>query len=511
MEDKVTQYIIDKLLMGEENLKRLKVEAARKFSSNDIIKNTKILENFPKEKLTDKIRELLLKKPMRTGSGVTPIAVMIQPEDSCKWACIYCPFTGKAAKSYTGYEPAARRARDNGFDPVKQVKTRLSQFSMGGHKTEKCEVIIMGGTFLDMKNDYKNAFVNGIYDALNNKKSKDILEAKKINEKEKHRMVGLTIETRPDCCVEYIDQMLEYGVTRVELGVQNPDDVVYKKINRGHGVKEVVDSTEKLKNCGFKVCYHLMPGLPGSNKKKDIDMIKKIFEDQRFRPDMLKIYPTLVIEGTVLANMVKTGKYKPYNSEEAAEVISEFYRYIPKYTRVMRIQRDIPATYIKEGVKKSNLREMVEQKIKSKGIEMREIRAREMGLRNEETKLKELELKRERYEASGGEELFISYEKNNTLAGFIRLRIPNRSYRKEIDNETALIRELHVYGSEVGISEEGTIQHIGIGTKLLKEAEKIAKKEFKKKKMIIISGVGVREYYRKRGYKLVGPYMQKEL
>lgn len=518
MEDKAVDYIIKRLISGEKDLNKLKREASAKFSLPHIVKNTRILERFPKEKLTDKLLNIILKKPVRTISGVTPIAVMIKPEDSCKWKCIYCPFTGKAAKSYTGYEPAARRARDNDFDPYRQTKARLGQFRIGGHNTDKCEVIIMGGTFLQMPKEYKEKFVKAIYNALNNKKSKTLQDAKKKNEKAKHRMIGLTIETRPNVCAEYVDELLEYGVTRIELGVQHPNDSIYKRINRGHAVKDVVDTTQKLKDCGFKIAYHIMPGLPGSNRKKDIEMIKRLFADGRFKPDMLKIYPTLVIEGTELYKMMKNGKYKPYTSEQAAEIISEFYRYIPEYVRVMRIQRDIPANLISGGVTKSNLRELVDQKMKENKIIPNEIRSREVGFKTAIEKAEKFDLKRTDYNASGGKEVFLSYEtKGGALAGFIRLRIPNSKskFRKEIDGETALIRELHVYGQEVGIDEcdkkKVKVQHTGIGTKLLEEAERIARKEFGKKKMIIISGVGVREYYKKKGYVLIGPYMGKKI
>jgi elongator complex protein 3 len=314
-------------------------------------------------------------------------------------------------------------------------------------------------------------------------------------------------------CVPFIDEILSFGATRVELGVQNPDDQVYKNTNRGHGVKEVVESTKALKDSAFKVLYHFMPGLPGSSKERDIAATKMMFTDERFKPDMMKIYPTLVVGGTVLYKWMKEGKYHPYSTEEAADVISECYRHIPKYVRVMRIQRDIPANKIEEGVKKSNLRELVEAKIREKGIDPQEIRYREVGLAKIKIKVGDFKLDRLDYLASNGKESFLSFEnKDSLIAGFIRLRIPgDKSPREEIDQNTALIRELHIYGSEVPISSEGSVQHRGFGSKLLKEAEEIAKEEFGMDKMIIISGVGVRDYYRKFGYERLGPYMAKNL
>ncbi|MEK6982463.1 MAG: tRNA uridine(34) 5-carboxymethylaminomethyl modification radical SAM/GNAT enzyme Elp3 [Candidatus Micrarchaeota archaeon] len=512
--EEAIDYIIDKLQNGGKNLKVLKNEVARKFKLKQVLKNSEIIERIKERKIITNFK--LLKKPMRTLSGVTPVAVMIKPEKSCLYKCIFCPFTGRAAKSYTGDEPAARRSIDNGFDPYKQVKMRLNQFNIGGHSTDKCEVIVMGGTFLAMDEEYKNYFIKNIYDACNCKKSTNIKNAKKINETAEHRIVGLTIETRPDVCTtKHIDEILEFGATRIELGVQNPDDEIYKITKRGHLTKHVVESTKNLKDACFKIVYHLMPGQPGSNREKDIEMVKKVFENPDFKPDMLKIYPTLVIPKTELYTMMHQGKYTPYTSEQAAEIISEFYRYIPKYVRVMRIQRDIPATNIAEGVKKSNLREMVESKMREKGIVPKEIRYREIGLNKMDFKSADFEIKRMDYEASLGKEIFLSFENkdDSIIAGFLRLRIPGKSHRKEIDSKTALIRELHIYGQELDVGKRETkkAQHKGLGRELLEMAEKIAKEEFGKTKMVIIAGTGVREYYFKLGYKRAGPYVKKNL
>jgi elongator complex protein 3 len=367
----------------------------------------------------------------------------------------------------------------------------------------------MGGTFLQMPEDYKSLFIKGIYDALNGFHSDNVEEAIKSNEKVKtHRAIGLTIETRPDVCTQYIPEMLSYGATRVELGVQHADDRIYKIINRGHRVKSVVDSTRELKNAAFKVLYHIMPGLPGSSPKKDVLFVKKLFSDTRFRPDMLKIYPCLVLKGTKLHEMAQRGKYAPYTSEEAADIISEFYRHIPKYVRVMRIQRDIPANKIDSGVKKSNLRELVENKIREKNITPREIRYREVGLqRGKSINLSGFHIEKLAYNASGGKEYFISYENDDSLiAGFIRLRLPLGSGLGTV----ALIRELHIYGSEVQIHKTGDVQHRGLGTSLLKEAEQISR-DAGRENMKIISGVGVRDFYRKYGYELRDQYMAKSL
>lgn len=509
---KAISYIISALLAGETNLDKLKREACTAFQLPEFQKNTEILKAFPKEKLDSKMLLILKRKPMRTLSGVAPIAVMVKPEGSCRWNCIYCPYTGKAPKSYTGSEPAALRARDNNFNPFKQIRSRLKQFEINGHDASKCDVIVMGGTFLAMDQEYKSAFVKDLYDALNGKKSRTLEKAKEVNEKARHRMVGLTIETRPDVCGRReIDEMLGYGATKVELGVQHPSDQIYKKINRGHTVQDVIDSTQLLKDSAFKVAYHLMPGLPGSSPRKDIAMFSKIFSDERFRPDMLKIYPTLVIPGTRLYKMMVEEGYQPYSSETAAEIIANAYKYIPKYVRVMRIQRDIPAHLIASGVKKSNLREMVERKAHEIGIKIREIRYSESGLSGKS--IHNPSLHRLDYQSSGGKEIFLSIEdeSNGALAAFLRLRVPSKPYRVEINKDTALVRELHVYGEETRLGKIGNLQHRGFGSALLAEAERISREELDMKKILVISAVGVKPYYYKRGYVPDGPYVSKAL
>jgi len=506
---KAIGYIISQLKKERTDIDKIKREAAAKFKV-EMIRNSEVLKTAKEEKLPKEMLDILLKKPVRTLSGITTIAVMIKPEASCIHGCMYCPYTGKAAKSYTGEEPAALRSRNAGFDPAKQVKSRLKQYRETGHPTDKCEIIVMGGTFLETEEKYKQNFIKKIYDALNGKSSKTIEGAKKLNESAKHRVVGLTIETRPDVCQEkHINEILGYGATRVELGVQHPDNDIYALVNRGHTVTEVVKATALLKDSAFKVLYHVMPGLPGSDKNRDIEIVKKLFHEERFKPDMLKIYPTLTIKGTELYKMMKRGEYTPYDSEEAAEIIAEMFRYIPKYVRVMRIQRDIPANLIDSGVKKSNLRELVDEKMKKKKITPLEIRSREIGLT--EHKKEGFEIRKLNYYASGGKETFISYENDDAIAGFVRLRIPGTStVREEITRSTGLIRELHVYGKEEKIGSKGEVQHTGIGKMLLNEAEEAAVKDGMEK-IVIISGAGVRPYYYKLGYQLEGPYVSKKL
>lgn len=509
--ERAIEFIIERILGGRSDIDKLKREAMNEYPLAHMIKNSELIE-AGKGRIPGEVIDKLRKKPSRTMSGVTPVAIMIKPDDSCRHKCIYCPFTGRAAKSYTGDEPAAMRAIQAGFEPDKQVEIRINQYREMGHPTDKCEIIIMGGTFLQMSEEYRKDFIKRTYDALNGTDSANLEDAVRRNETAEHRAIGLTIETRPDVCgKEQINEILEYGGTRVELGVQHPDDDIYAGINRGHKVEDVVRTTELLKNAGFKVLYHIMPGVYGSNPEKDIEMVKKLFSDERFRPDMLKIYPTLVIEGTKLYEMMEHGEYKPYSSEQAAEVIAESFRYIPEYVRVMRIQRDIPAGLIASGVKKSNLRQLVDDRLQEKKIKPKEIRSREV--RNADFDINDFNIKRTDYDASNGKEIFLSYEDaDGRLAGFTRLRINNNeSFRKEIDNESALIRELHTYGAEAGIGKSGDVQHKGIGRKLLENAEETAKNEFDKKKLVVISGVGAREYYFRNGYERLGKYVAKKL
>ncbi len=508
--------------MNERDLVSLKKRIGKKYHLARTLRNSEILAALPEEKRVKGLLELLKKRPMRTISGVSPVAVMTE-SDCPHGKCAYCPRGENAPQSYTGFEPATMRGQQNKFDAFEQTKSRVEQIEAIGHNAEKIELIIMGGTFPAQKKEYKEAFVLGCFNAMNDltgrKKSGTITGAHKINEKAKHRCVGLTVETRPDWCKEkHVDEMLSWGATRVELGVQTLDEKVYEKVERGHTIRDVVEATGICKDSALKVCYHMMPGLY-SDKKKDVKMFKELFENPDYKPDMLKIYPCLVLKGTKLFEEWRKGRFTPYTTEEAIETIVEATKHFPKYVRVMRVQRDIPTNITVAGVKKNNLRQMIEKELESKGLKCECIRCREAGLKSlkQGTKFepKDFELKRLDYGASGGKEVFLSFEdeKQDALAGFIRLRIPNKPHRQEITNETGLIRELHVYGEALKVGERSkqAMQHEGFGASLLEEAERVAREEFCMKKMIVMSGVGVREYYRKHGYARKGAYVWKKL
>lgn len=502
-----------------------------------------------------------VKKPVRTISGVTPLTVVLKPRKCNHGTCIYCPGGEKVPQSYTNKSPAIMRALALGFDPYEQVKNRLDVLDKMGHPTDKIEIIVLGGTFLQYPADYQEEFIKKCFDALNEKDSKNLEEAKKINETAKHRCVAMCIENRPDnCSDEEIQRMLSCGCTRVEIGVQMPDDKLYKKTNRGHSVKDVVEATEKLKDAGFKLGYHIMPGLPGSNPKKDLELFKKIFGSPDFRPDQLKIYPCQVVSDSPLAKIRKSIKFKPYSEEKTKDLLKKMMQVIPEYCRVMRMMREFPKEKLIDGVEKLDLRKDIESDFRKKGIKVKEIRMREVGFNKDadlNVKLKILE-----YDAGNGKEFFLQFVNDeNILFGLLRLRIfedyPNsvnsatnlpRSARLlKKDNvkknsediniseaslakinssktKRAIVREVHVYGQALNLGEKGLnkkedyaketmgvpAQHKGIGKLLMEKAEEIAKQQGISK-ISVISGIGVREYYRKLGYELEGFYMVKNL
>ncbi len=460
-----------------------------------------------------------IRKPTKTISGITPVAVMLPPRKCNHGQCVYCP-SMDVPQSYTPKSPVVMRALRVNYDSYKQVLSRLKAFEVMNHPTEKIEIIIMGGTFLEYDKKFQDKFIKGIYDGLNKKKSKTLKLAQKLNETAKCRCVAMCVETRPDVCIEFIDRMRDWGVTRVELGVQIIDDMIYKKVNRGHTVQDVVDATRELKNAGFKVGYHIMPGLPGSNLKKDYKLFKKLFSSKDFKPDQLKIYPCQVMPNSKLEEIYWKGNYKPYSKKDIEKILIAMLKVVPRYCRVMRVMREIPPDYIVAGTTRIDLRREIEKEMREKNLKLKEIRYREIGFAKKSNIDDNLKFKITKYKASQGEEYFLEIINNDDiLFGLCRLRIANNK---------AIIRELHVYGKSLklgenkGINPQGDTpkdfpkksllraQHRGFGKQLMQEAEKIANKN-KCKKISVISGIGVREYYKKLGYELEGTYMIKEL
>ena len=484
-----------------------------------------------------------VRKPTKTISGITPVAVMLPPRPCDHGACVYCPNLN-VPQSYTPKSPVVMRASELKYDAYKQVRARLKAFQAMNHPIEKVELIIMGGTFLEYSKEFQYNFIKGLYDGLNGVKSSSLKAAQLKNERAGSRCVALCVETRPDVCIDYIDRMREWGVTRVELGVQIIDDKIYDLVNRGHTVKEVIETTKALKNAGFKIGYHIMPGLPGSNIENDIKLFKKMFSSSKFKPDQLKLYPCQVMPGSVLEKWYWDGKYKPYSKEQIKEVLIKMLKLVPRYCRVMRVMREIPPEYIVAGTINIDLRKDIEEKLRENKVKLKEIRYREIGfaLRDKRELNLDLKLKKTKYKASDGDEYFLEIiNQDDVLFGLLRLRIfedsiqipPSNSpttnprvvnSKMSLDNgnnkkfsvkvnkiKQAIIREVHVYGQSLKLGEEGKFsQHRGLGKELIAEAEKISKSK-KVGKLSIISGIGVREYYEKLGYKLEETYMVKEI
>jgi elongator complex protein 3 len=458
-----------------------------------------------------------MKKTTRTISGITPVAVMTRPM-GCPGRCVYCPTFAATPQSYTPESPAVLRAKSCDYDAFQQVNLRLKILDDMGHPTDKIELIIMGGTFPATPQDYQYSFIKACFNALNGVDSISLQEAKRINETALHRCTGLCIETRPDFCTQLeIDRMLEFGTTRVELGVQMLSDEIYQTVKRGHTVEDVAKATALLREHAIKVHYHWMPGLPGSTPEQDLKLSSVIFDDPRFRPDGIKIYPTMVVEGTELEKWYREGTFTPYHDEDMMDLMARIKAVVPKYVRISRVLRDIPAKFIVGGLRDS-LRDPLRLRMEQMGLRCRCIRCREYGFRaRAKHKIGEPQLTRLDYEASGGMEIFLSYEDDQeTLFGLVRLRIKENTIAHLGDTtnrKIALIRELHVFGPEVALSsrQENAAQHKGYGKALLREAERIARDEFGRNFMAVLSGVGAREYYRSEGYELQGAYMLKSL
>ncbi|UCH72524.1 MAG: tRNA uridine(34) 5-carboxymethylaminomethyl modification radical SAM/GNAT enzyme Elp3 [Thermoplasmatales archaeon] len=488
----ITDLILNNKIRSKEELHKAKIRLCKKYNLKDVPPDSEILAHLPidfSEEEKDVLVSVLRKKPMRTISGVAIVAVMTSPEDCPHGRCIPCP--GGPSKgtpqSYTGHEPAAMRALLNDFDPFLQTKNRLEQLKAIGHPTDKIDLILMGGTFTARLPGYQEWFVKNCFDAFNGKVSSSLEVAKMKNETAESRCIGITVETRPDWFrLRHVDRSLELGATRVELGVQTVFDDVLYAMGRGHTVDDTISATRIAKDCGFKVCYHLMPGLPGSNKNRDIECFLNVFEKMAFKPDMIKIYPTLTIKDTKLYDMWKAGEYKPLKTNEASNLIAELKTCIPEWVRIQRIQRDVPSKFINAGVDKSNLRQIVEKEMKTHNLVCRCIRCREIGHKSlrENIEIDEdtIELDSNFYEASGSEEVFISLveRKNDALVGYLRLRNINYSHRLELQkNPCMIIRELKVLGQELSLGKRNkkTWQHKGYGKELLDEAERICLEE----------------------------------
>ena len=539
--ERVCKELVDRILAGEidrEDVESEKLAVCSEHSAPKVPKNSEVLD-FAGSEHREELEPVLQRKPVRTASGVSPIAIMTSPHRCPHGKCLYCPggpsSEFSSSQSYTGHEPAAARGVQNDYDPYGQVTLRLEQLREIGHPVDKAELILMGGTMTARSHDYQEWFVKRAYEAMNDydvekepapaqgesfAQDREEYEFRYVedviaeNERADVRAIGTTFETKPDWCdPEQIDRMLALGGTKVEVGVQTTYERINREMHRGHGIQESIDANRRLRDAAFKVGFHMMPGQPGMSLDMCLADFEELFSNPDWRPDYLKIYPTLVVRGTATYDMWHRDEYEPLRNEEAAELVAEIKSMIPKYVRLQRVQRDIPADFIDAGVWKSNLRQLARQKMDEHGWSCDCIRCREVGMNEADPDPDAVELDVLTYEVAGGTEHFISFEdpESDLLIGFCRLRLPGDPVRRELEN-AALIRELHVYGNEVGVGKESQEwQHRGYGRKLLGKAEEFAA-DAGYEKLSVISGIGVRQYYREKlGYYQDGPYVSKQL
>lgn len=521
IKDLILNY--SKKIKNRDDLEMVKRVICKKYKiaailNSDILKEYRNLLETKKIKEIEAIEKILRKRSVRTMSGIAPVAVLTKSYP-CPGNCAYCPHESDVPVSYLSNEPAVMRAIRCEYDPYVQVAHRLKTLVNNGHQPTKIELIVIGGTWSYLPVKYKYWYILNCFKAANDFQNKIInlkdkykknlsldklkellkLEQKK-NEKARYNLIGITLETRPDYInTNELIEMRELGCTRVEIGVQAIDDKILTLNKRGHGVREISEATKLLKQFGFKVTYHLMPALPGATPKKDLALFKKLFIDERFQPDQIKFYPTVVTAGSLLYEWYKQGKYKPYSDKVLQELIVGCKAAVPTYVRIIRLIRDIPGESIIAGNKITNLRQIM----KDRGVKCNCIRCREA----KDQPVKKYDLNIVEYQGSGGMEYFISADSKDgkTLFGFCRLRIDKNS-----PVAPAIIRELHVYGELVSVGSKKKVQHSGLGTKLMAAAEKLAKAS-ELDKIAVISGVGVRSYYKKFGYKFRNTYMEKYL
>ncbi|XP_016351847.1 elongator complex protein 3 [Sinocyclocheilus anshuiensis] len=525
----VIKQLVEAHEQGKDiNLNKVKTKTSAKYGLSAQPRLVDIIAAVPphyRRALVPKLKA----KPIRTASGIAVVAVMCKPHRCPHISftgniCVYCPGGPDSdfeysTQSYTGYEPTSMRAIRARYDPYLQTRHRVEQLKQLGHSVDKVEFIVMGGTFMALPEEYRDYFIRNLHDALSGHTSNNVTEAVRYSERSNTKCVGITIETRPDYCLKrHLSDMLAYGCTRLEIGVQSVYEDVARDTNRGHTVRAVCESFHLAKDAGFKVVAHMMPDLPNVGMERDVEQFIEFFENPAFRPDGLKLYPTLVIRGTGLYELWKTGRYKSYSPSALVDLVARILALVPPWTRVYRVQRDIPMPLVSSGVEHGNLRELALARMKDMGTECRDVRTREVGIQEIHHKVRpyQVELIRRDYVANGGWETFLSYEdpEQDILIGLLHLRrCSPQSFRPELKGGVSIVRELHVYGSVVPVSsrDPSKFQHQGFGMMLMEEAERIARDEHGSSKLAVISGVGTRNYYRKMGYELEGPYMLKNL
>lgn len=485
-------------------------ELGRVPRDSDILASYRQLVSEGKIVADPAVLKLLTTRGIRTLSGVTAMAVMTKPY-VCPGLCTFCPLELGMPKSYLSDEPAAARAKMMNFDPKAQIESRLNQLVETGHDTDKIELIVIGGTFGNYPTEYKKAFFKTMVDTVNGFESESLEEAQIANETAKRRIVGMSVETRPDWIDEAEVRLIrELGVTKVQVGVQAFDEVILKRIKRGHSLDRVGEATRLLKDAGIKVCYHYMPNLPGSNPELDVKMAEMMYQDPRFKPDFVKIYPAQVIAGTEMFRQWQRGEFIPYDDELLKDVLKKIKKITPPFVRIDRLVRDISKKWVEAGTKATNMRQYIQLEMKQESWSCKCIRCREVKARSyaDNPILCDLPI-----ETLGGTEHLLTFEKDEKLFSLLRLRLPiiHNSLFKELEH-AAIIRELHTYGKTVVHDEKKSTktQHRGLGKQLMSKAEEIAKAKGYHK-IAVISSIGTRDYYRKLGYEREGLYMTKSL
>ncbi|HZY70227.1 MAG TPA: elongator complex protein 3 [Thermoplasmata archaeon] len=454
------------------------------------------------------------RKPTRTLSGVAIVAVMTAPSRCPHGQCTYCPggVDLRSPQSYTGEEPSALRGAQFGYDARAITEHRLATLEALGHPTSKVEAIVMGGTFPAQPATYQESVFRGIYEGLNGAAAPSLAHAQWTNERAARRLVSLTVETRPDWCDERVlPRLLDAGVTRVEIGVECLHDEVLVRVGRAHASDDVRRATAAARSRGLKVAYHWMLGLPGMDPERDLADFQRLFDELDYRPDMLKIYPTLVLPGTPLFDEWKRGEYTPYDTETATALLARMKALVPPWVRIQRIQRDIPARLIAAGVRASNIRQLALERLRAGGGTCRCLRCREVGRRSTPA-VDEFRLVEREYRAGGGLERFLSFEEpdTDTVGGFLRLRYSEES--SDAAPPMPVVREVKVLGTEVavGTSSVGSreVQHRGLGRALVGAAEADAAQRGHDA-VAVLSAVGSRAYFERLGYSREGAYMVK--
>ena len=569
--EEVIKQIAEVENLDERSISKLLVQKSGSFSKSELLREYHNLIEHNQIKLTTKqhanfLNNITMKK-IRTLSGVTTVTVLTKPFP-CPGKCIFCPNDVRMPKSYLSSEPGAQRAETNKFDPYLQTFNRLVAYKNIGHPTDKIELIILGGTWTFYPDEYQIWFVKRCFDALNefnslNKKTafidsdktdmpyseklmqtidgrtfdktynqvissatksqrlstqekatwKSLFDAHNLNERSRSKCVGLVIETRPDeITQDELIRIRKLGATKIQIGIQSLNDKVLSLNKRGHDSDQTRKAINLIRQAGFKIHIHWMPNLYGSDVKLDKLDYLKLFNDLSIKPDEIKIYPCSLIESAELMQMYLQKKWKPYTQNQLADIMVHSLKETPRYCRITRVIRDIPSTDIVAGNKKTNFRQIAEEKAKKLGITLLDIHSRE--IRSQEVSIKnDLKLKIMRYLTKVSVEYFIEYvTSEDKIAGFVRLNIPlEESFIPELKN-SAIIREVHVYGksTEVGGKLTKGAQHKGIGKNLISIAELLTY-ENGFKKLSVISAIGTKEYYRKLGYIDGRLYQSKKL